>query len=113
MGWWLPPEYLDMMGVSHAEVYGSGFLGIRYCHACACSQKATADEVCWNCGGVLDGARPSYWPNTASGETVKGGRSYSPWELEVSEDVVAAILEGFQTGGMGDDAVIPQGILAQ
>ncbi len=109
-------EELEALGVSMRPTYQSGHVTSRphkrYCAHCACAQQAVAGDPCWNCGLETQFSMPAFWPYAGAHEDVIKGKSFSAWELDVSEEVVALILEGFSTGGMGDDAVLPQSILA-
>ena len=89
MAFWLPPGFIEEMGMDPSSFgYGStpAYTGLRFCLKCETSQRTDPEEPCWCCGGETGTDRPPYWPNVGSGETVRGGRSFSPRELELSEE---------------------------
>lgn len=112
---WFPPDVLEAMGYDPEQIAQQTppWTHTRYCLKCDVRFKGQKDEVCWYCGGEAQGFPPKGWPSGGSGETVYDGKSYSAWEIDVPESIVALLLEGFQTGDMGDDAVVPTSVLGK
>lgn len=86
---WYPPSMWEAHGVPWGAyagyVPGADVLMERYCAACACSQKATDEVPCWNCGGETQPNRPRFWPVCGSPQMVIGGNSFDVRELEETD----------------------------
>lgn len=54
----------------------------RFCAECACSLRGTAADPCWNCGSETTPTRPLFWPVCGGPQSVIGGHSFGPEELE-------------------------------
>lgn len=76
------------------DVYGQPTLERpveRFCldRGCACKHTVMrAEAACWACGGETSEARPPWWPNTGSSQTVRGGNSFSLSELDDDPDAI-------------------------